>query len=152
MKINNLVQVGRKIMTALLGSRWVDLNAAPYAIANMAVKEHRKNGFYRFDDKKVSLFISEKQKGGGVGGLELMPELADKPVFNANLLDHLLDHPRLIPKTWKNKFIYFWGTIYESPNGVLWVRYLFWEYGKWFCGWQPFTQDFYAINEALVAA
>ncbi|PIT94981.1 hypothetical protein COT98_01540 [Candidatus Falkowbacteria bacterium CG10_big_fil_rev_8_21_14_0_10_39_9] len=142
----------REIALFFLGPRWVDLDAKPYAISNMAVKEHRRDGFYRFRNKKVSLFISEKQKGGGVGGPELMQELADKPVLNANLLDHLLDHSRFIPNTWKGKYIYFWGTIYESPNGVLWVRYLYWEYGKWFCSWQPFTQDFYAVNEILIAA
>jgi len=149
MRLKDLI---RRIALVFLGPRWVDLDAKPYAIANMAVKEHRKKGFYRFNPDKVSFFVSEKQKEGRANGPELMLELADKSVFNANLLDHLLCHPKLIPKIWESKSICFWGTIYESITGDLVIRYLFYNSGKWFCGLKHLSLDFYSADEALIAA
>jgi len=39
--------------------------------------------------------------------------------MNANVLDYLLAHPELIPEDWKNKYVFFWGTIYRYSSGGL---------------------------------
>lgn len=70
------------------------------------------------------------------------PNLADKPVLNANVLDYLLARQELIPAEWKGKAVFFWGAIYRYPDGNLCVRRLYWfgdkrdRYCYWFdCGW-----------------
>lgn len=92
------------------------------------------------DDKLVSLFLSEKQKGDGrIVGTELRVELedGDQVLLNSNVLGYLCDHPKLFPEHWKKdengdiRYIYFWGSIFRDPsNGLFYVRYLFWYGGE----------------------
>jgi hypothetical protein len=96
------------------------------------LEEHQKGGQFTWDASKVQLYISESQKKlRGIEGNELRKELADKPVYNANLLDYLLKNPHLIPEEWKGKYVFFWGTIYRSSGGSLYVRDLYWRGGRW---------------------
>lgn len=85
---------------------------------------------YEFDAVKVFLFQSEKQEKGILVGEELLQELVDIPSLNANVLDYLMVHPELIPESWKNKRIYFLGTIYLL-NDIRVVRYLYWSKSQW---------------------
>jgi hypothetical protein len=105
------------------------------------VAEHRKMGWIEWDSTKVRLFLSKDQKNGGVEGNELLKVIANKAVFNASLLDYLLEHPVHIPGDWKKRdsedrirFIYFWGTIYKDDghvDGDLFVRCLYWSGKEW---------------------
>lgn len=45
-------------------------------------------------------------------------------VLSANVLDFLLININLIPDYWKDKYVYFWGTIHEDENKDLCVRCL----------------------------
>ena len=102
------------------------------------VEEHRKGGQFRWDQSKVSLYLSKQQKGDQyIGGDNLRKELKGKKVLNANVLDYLLKHQYLIPEEWKGKAIFFWGTIYRRAGGGLNVRYLNWDGAgwRWYCGW-----------------
>lgn len=101
-----------------------------------SVVEHRKGESLRWDRKvqTEALYLSECQKNGkAVSGNELRKEMENQPVLNANVLDYLLAHPRLITEEWKNKVVYFWGTIYRGPRGYLNVRCLYWDGGRWRC-------------------
>ncbi len=50
--------------------------------------------------------------------------------FNACVLDFLVDHPELIPQSWKSKNIIFTGTIYIDGGGSIFFRTLFFNKDK----------------------
>jgi len=110
----------------------IDCSADPYLPNNWKVVEHRRTGQLEWDPTKIFPYLSDQQKEGGViRGLKLREELKGKPVLNANVLDYLLAHPELIPEDWKDKAVFFWGTIYRDSDGRLCVRYLIWDDGRW---------------------
>lgn len=115
----------------------IDCDADPFVPEGWKVKEHRKGGLWKWDEKYVILHLSKFQKKGGIStGNDLRKELENKPVLNANVLDYLLAHPHLIPEKWKGKSIFFWGTIYRDPDGDLNVRYLCWGGDGWCWRWR----------------
>lgn len=121
----------------------IDCDAAPYVPPGWSVEEHKKSGMFKFNPGKISLYLSKKQKKGSIHGHDLRKDLTDKSVMNANVLDYLLAHPKLIPESWRDKCIYFWGTIYRDPDGILSVRYLDWDGSKWCwkCYWLHVSFD-----------
>ena len=108
----------------------------------VAKLERRGDDLY-LDGKKIEFWLSREQKRGVITGNILRAKLKGKPVLNANLLDHLLKNPHLIPKAWKmdenenTRYIFFWGTIYRGADGYLCVRCLYWGGGRWdwCCHW-----------------
>ncbi len=132
---------GEQGMNAILSGRAtvtykehiIDLDADPrIPYDGWKVEEHKKGGQFAWDPTKVALFLSKKQQeSGSIEGNKLRKELADQPVYNANLLDYLLDNPHLIPDEWKGKTVFFWGTIYRISGGGLCVRCLIWFGGHW---------------------
>lgn len=114
----------------------IDCDAAPFIPDGWQVEEHRKGGQFKFDPAMVKLYLSKGQRGGKrIEGAKLRTELAKKSVLNANVLDYLRkpENRRLIPAEWKDKYIYFWGTIYRGPDGSLFVRCLYCFDGR--CSW-----------------
>ncbi len=111
----------------------IDLDADPFIPSGFSVEKHDKGGLWKWDLKKISLYLSKKQKKSHEVGNDLRKVLAKMPVLNANVLDYLLAHPELIPEEWKGKAIFFWGTIYRNSGGNLYVRYLDWGGSEW--GW-----------------
>jgi len=118
----------------------VDLDADPFVPADWTVVEHRKGGQFKYDSAKVGLYLSKGQQNGKViVGNDLRKELKNQPVYNANMLDFYLKNQHLIPKEWKGKLVFFWGTIYRHSVGGLCVRYLYWDGGRW--GWYCYWLD-----------
>jgi hypothetical protein len=117
----------------------IDLDADPLIpYDGWKVEEHKKGGQFVWNPEKVKLFLHDKQQNGKtIEGNKLRKELANTAVFNANLLDYLLDNPQLIPDEWKvdengkTRYIFFWGTIYRFSGGDLCVRYLCFDGGHW---------------------
>jgi hypothetical protein len=132
---------GEEGMNAILSGRatiaysqhLIDLDADPrIPYEGWKVEEHKKGGQFKWDASKVQLFLNKKQQDGeSIEGNKLRKELADKPLYNANLLDYLLDNPHLIPEEWKGKAVCFWGTIYRRSDDRLCVRCLVWRGGRW---------------------
>ncbi len=115
----------------------VDLDAEPYVPDGWSVIEHRKGGQFKWDATKVKLHLSKKQRGGGaIDGRKLREELKGRPVYNANLLDYLLENPHLIPEEWKGKDVFFWATVYGDSDGDPCVRHLDWHGDRW--GWDSY--------------
>lgn len=103
----------------------------PFIPPGYSVEKHQPgNEQYEFDAVKVFLFQSKKQEKEILTGDELLQELDNIPVLNVNVLDYLLAHKELIPESWKDKRIYFLGTIYLL-NGIRVVRYLYWSRSQW---------------------
>jgi len=130
----------------------IDLDADPMVPENWSVEEHIKGGQLRWNPDEVNLYLCDEQKGGSIQGKKLRKKLKDNPVLNANVLDYLLANPQLIPEEWKDKAIFFWGTVYRSSDGSLFVRYLGWGGGGWGwgCGW--LGNRFYDGGPAAVSA
>jgi len=111
----------------------VDCDADPFLPQGWKKAEyHKGGGKLTLDPSKIRLHLLPNQMGGRyVEGNKLRKELASEPVFNANVLDYLLAHQELIPKEWKGRCVFFWGTIYRNSYGYLYVRYLYWDDGAW---------------------
>jgi len=136
----------------------IDLDAEPYVPNTFGlaweVREHIKGGQFEWDPAQVELYVSEQQHYGKIKGNLLRKELKHK-VFNANLLDWLLENPRLIPDGWKGKNVLFWGTLYHySHGGRLFVRSLLY-YGVnhgWGSGFRGLSNSFDVHCPAVVPA
>lgn len=112
----------------------IDLDADPFIPGGWRVIEHKKGGKWKYDPKKIGLYLSKKQQDGNkIDGHDLRKELESQPVMNANLLDFYLRNPHLIPSGWKDKYVFFWGTIYCDKDGNLYVRCLACLEERW--GW-----------------
>lgn len=109
----------------------IDLDADPYCPYGLEVESHKKQGRLEWNPQSVTLCLSDKQKDdNSIKGYNLKEELENQSVANANLLNHLLVYPSLIPESWKKEIVFFWGTIYHRPDGSLYVSYMFWN-GYW---------------------
>ena len=122
--------------------------------------ELRADGCLYIDGKKVILYRSERQMNGRViKGHELRTEVDGQLVLSASILDFLKTHQEFFPAEWKEKdgngniiCIFFWGTIYRSSVGSLYVRYLCWREGACYedCLWLDYGWD--SGNPAAVCA
>ncbi|MDD5528227.1 MAG: hypothetical protein PHO56_04660 [Patescibacteria group bacterium] len=130
----------------------IDCDTQPFVPENWKVEEHRKGGQWKFDPQKISLYLSKKQNKGMICGNDLRQELADKPVLNANVLDYLLVRVTLIPKEWKDKYVFFWGTIYRDADGGLCVRCLHWGGSQWGWDYNWLDGSFNSNNPAALAS
>lgn len=140
----------------------IDLNAAPSNHHNWDVEYHKPGGCFIWNPARVQLYLStEQRQAGSIKGSDLREKLANKPVFNGNLLDYLLANPYLIPARWKRAMrgrlpgISFWGTIYRTPVGGLFVRYLVWgsegTWGspKWHAGNDSINHGEWTVNRPV---
>ncbi|MHB1163421.1 MAG: hypothetical protein ACYCZZ_02795 [Minisyncoccota bacterium] len=137
----------------------IDCDTNPYVPEHLEVKEHTRHGWWKWDPEKIVLWRTKEQEVcKRIEGDMVHKELATKPVFNANVLDHLLAYPHLIPEKWKAKtngyvtYVLFWGTEYGFPQGGRCVRCLFWngknfDWGNFWLGdnWRP---NYWAILHA----
>jgi len=129
----------------------VDLSASPYVPDGYRVTHHRVGKKVKarispladelcLDGEPIKLWLSDSQQEGTVHGYDLLAEMGDKPVLNANLLDWLLrtENQRFIPEPWKGQFVFFWGTVYENQEDFRNIRYLYWNlagYWDWTVYW-----------------
>jgi hypothetical protein len=133
---SQILPVLRGLGEVTITKHLIDLDANPMIPDGWEVVEHRKGGQFEFDPSKIVPYLDEGQKDGKViKGHELREKLANQPVFNANLLDWYLAHRNLIPEECKGKTIFFWGTIYRSSRGGLYVRCLVWDGSGWDWGY-----------------
>lgn len=102
----------------------IDCDADPLVPDGWSVENHQKGGQLKWDPASIELYFSSAQETCGIRGVNLLEELKDKPMMNANVIEFLIANPHLLPEEWKDKFVYFWGTIYWDSNGDFCVRYL----------------------------
>ena len=139
-----------------LKKHMIDLSADPLVPNGWTVVEHKKGGILEWDPMNVQTHCDEGQKDDKhIRGYELRKKLEGERVLNANVLDHLLSHPELIPEDWKRSGFgrYFWGTIYHRPGGPgneLFVRCLGWSGAEWVSGGFWLDDDWRSLHRALV--
>ena len=97
------------------------------------VVEHQKNGVLSWDPKKIDFFVCKEQEEESISAKKLQKIFKRKKVklLNSKVLDFLVKHQELIPESWKEEVVVFWGTIYKGPNGQLYVRTLEWRIDKY---------------------
>ncbi|MFH0874229.1 MAG: hypothetical protein V1846_05330 [Candidatus Komeilibacteria bacterium] len=133
----------------------IDLAKDPFCPNSGTVEpgdHQRGDANFEWDPDMVALYLDEVQMGGRfINGYKLREKLIGKHVFNANALDYLLANSYLIPREWKGRRIFFWGTIYRNSRGVQHVRYLYWgSDGQWDSGYQSLDIDVDPFSPALV--
>lgn len=78
----------------------INCDGVPYIPDGWEVEEHKKGGELEFDPTKVAFHLDDGQKDGRtIVGNELRNRLADKPVMNACVLDHLLANTTSSPRS-----------------------------------------------------
>ncbi len=126
-----------------------------------AIEKHVGDGTLELDPSRFQLQFSPNQIDGKViEGNKLKKELEEGsvPVLNACVLDYLYAHPELIPEDWKvdekgnTRYIYFWGTVFRSPVGDLYVRYLYWNDGVWRWFYNYLDRDWHSQSPAAILA
>jgi len=116
----------------------LDFDADPHIPDGWSVRPEdqiasRLTGSWELDISKIGLHLDTSQQGDKfIEGYELKKQLEGQKVLPAHVLDELLEHPELIPESFKDKSIFFWGTIYRGSDGMLCVRYLGWYSGGWY--------------------
>jgi len=117
----------------------IDCNVLPQTPKGWKIKQHiRDKPMYWDSETEMIFFLSKNQKGGKtITGHALQRELEGRHVMSANVLDHWLVHPDLIPLSCKDKFIFFWGTTYVHSDGSQCVRFLRNQGNVWYsdCRW-----------------
>ncbi|EKD67871.1 MAG: hypothetical protein ACD_48C00174G0003 [uncultured bacterium] len=99
--------------------------------------KHIGKGVLDLDPSKLELFYAPR---GNFYELVWLPFFLHKlkkgkiPILNDSVLDYLLDHPEIIPESWKTgrddklvTRIDFLGTEYRSPSGEIHVRGIMWN-------------------------
>lgn len=130
-------------------SHVIDCDASPHFRGGWEIEEHIKGGQLEWNPDEVKLWLCDEQKGSSIEGNELRKLLKGKPVLNACVLEYLLANPHLIPKEWKDKKVFFWGTIYRDSDGNLYVRHLWWGGAGWF--WSSTWLESHWWDKRLVA-
>lgn len=123
----------------------VDLDADPVMPEGHSLATHRKDGKFKYDPKKVRLYLSPEQlKGKTVVGNDLYMSVRDRPVMNSNMLDFYLRNQHLIDRSWNGKVVVFWGTVYRDAFGRPCVACLYWAVGEWKSRLLPLDSTMYA--------
>lgn len=94
-------------------------------------KVHYHDGKTSFDPANLSLHLEPEQKESILNGNVLFERMKGEGL-NSNVMDYLYEHQELIPEEWKDKYVYFWGTVFADADGDLCVRCFYWRGGV--CG------------------
>ncbi|MFZ4632249.1 MAG: hypothetical protein ACOYL8_03565 [Patescibacteria group bacterium] len=115
-----------------------------------AVVSNQTMGEITFNPEKINLFISERQRIGGLVGRTLLSLLPKKIVLlNSAFLDWLLENQQLIPESWKKKFTFFAGTVFEL-NGNEVIRYLYHGVNGWASSYRWLDRGFHLDSPVAI--
>lgn len=115
------------------------------------VVENKTYGKIEWKPELFELYLSEKQKNDYIKGEDLREEMKDKNPVNFAILSFLKNNPKLIPKEWRRKYIYGWGTVVLSRNGNLNlnVPYLLEDDGEVVLFWRWLVSNWFSGSPAL---
>lgn len=130
-------------VTSTKESPIIDCDAEP-TITRAKIVSHRKHGKFTWGPRNVGLYQStawdlHSHHGPIIMGDALIGELREKrvPILNACVLHWLLEHQDQVPEEWKDKIVWFLGTIYHNHRrnyydrrlitGLRWTSFDDWE-------------------------
>lgn len=108
------------------------------------VIEHLKNGKLSFSKDKLDVLFFPKQNNGKeeMQGTEVLKLLRPEQKLNVAMADFLLKNPSIIPDSWRNFSVCFWGTLLKSPVDNLAVLFIFWSGRDWHWGTRSINAKF----------
>lgn len=113
----------------------IDADADPLSNRTFRIKAHQNDEKFIFNPAKIKLYLSLCQKDKKLDYYGTREEVTSGHVLNACVLDFLLAYPRLIPKEWEGKVVFFFGTLYCDTFDSLFVRSLHFHKGEWLSEW-----------------
>lgn len=112
----------------------IDGDADPIVYDKKTIAKHVKNGQLKWDHSMIASYIVDDESFEGSKNSLILS-------LNGNILDYLLANSQLIPKKWKSKTVFFYGTFYRSIIGSLYVRCLKRDDNKWIWSWFCISPD-----------
>jgi hypothetical protein len=143
------LQVVDGIADIKLADGFINCNVDPYCPSDWRVDSHTFDGIIKFSPDKVHLGLRRTHGVDSEGWSTFIHDKDFMQYMNATVLDYLLKHPDRIPEEWKKYKVYFLGTVYASTDGLLFVRYLYYDNGAWSWGLTRFnseSEDFLAAS------
>jgi len=103
----------------------IDCSGEPFTHQSFKVKSHKQGSSFVWNKttctSNLHRFLTQKMKHG-ITGYDFFKKLEKMPTANTCVLKYLLEHQEDIPESWKDKFVFFFGTIYYDPeNGDQYV-------------------------------
>ncbi len=135
----------------------VDCDEVPSIPSGLTIakEEHQVQSRVRglVNPREVEFYSDQRQGQTSCLRGDLLKEaLEGQPVMPANLLDWYLAHSGVIPESWKDQLVFFWGTIYADGGGRLYVRCLGWNGDHWCEDYRRLGRGWRAHSPALVSA
>ncbi len=115
----------------------IKLDQWPIATDQLVPFSHKGQGLFVWDPSKIKIFKPREMLEGSrtkITGESMQRRAVRRNPCNANILDHLLAHPELIPEEWRKYMrVHFWGTLYKNEflrdrSDASYVRGLSWEW------------------------
>lgn len=100
----------------------IDLRAPPSVPKGRRIVEHAVGEIIEWDPSRIVLKRLDEQTRGVVAGTGVLKGLSSQNTMSANVLDFLCGNTKLIPEGWRDKTVFFWGTIYANDVGRRCVR------------------------------
>lgn len=113
---------------------WVDLDLILEGenFGRSGIRKHVGTGIFEFDPQKITLIKASDMppKNKGYGYYE--SDFDGLPVVNFNVPNTLMRRKDCIPKEWKDKRIFFPGTIFKTWDGNNYISCIYYYDGDWY--------------------
>jgi hypothetical protein len=125
-----------------------DCSALPFVPPGMEVVMHSVVQF-EWSPHKVRLHSLQSGRGDAlVTGCDFLKSLAGQQTLNGTALEYLLSSPFLIPMEWRDRQIFFLGTIYRDRAQAYYFATLFYEGKRWAASTHRLDYEMYANSVA----
>lgn len=131
----------------------IDYDKKPSRI-DLAIESHsNKKGKVKLNLEDIKLYSALKLDESWIAGNEYLKRLksSGKVLLDARVMEELLASPESIPEDWRDKAVFFWGTIFRG-GGLLYVAYLVWLGNQWVADYRWLDGDFRLCHPAAVLA
>ncbi len=130
-------------LMALLGGGW-------------SIEEQDSNALAltEIDLSKIELTLTLKEGESSVNGEENLRRLKNTGNIrlDAKVFETLRQNKKMIPESWKGKYVYFHGTVLRNPRGHRCVLYLYRNDGKWYWNYDWLDNDWNGRSPSAVLA
>lgn len=131
-EIRRLVHLVELDADPVLPPEWQAYNDNPENVGEWEIAEHVYGSRIIWMPESVRLhWEPEQMSGENIKGETLYERVIEELPYNSNLLDFWLQHQETIPDEYEGLCIFCMGTTYRSPNGDMFVRYIYRDGKLW---------------------